>query len=115
MAARGDTVEAVLEVVRRHVSEQQFRRIVRDLLDVPGNASFREMKDGWRARWNSQSGPFLPPGARCGAPSESGRARRPDVQPRHLETIEHLLNPKNGQDGRGKRSGTRSRRPARAT
>jgi len=42
MAARRDAVEAVLEVVRRHVSEQQLRRIVRDLLDVPGNASFRE-------------------------------------------------------------------------
>jgi hypothetical protein len=42
MAARRDTVEAVLEVVRRHVSEQQLRRIVRDLLDVPGNAAFRE-------------------------------------------------------------------------
>jgi hypothetical protein len=42
MAASRDTVEAVLEVVRRHVSEQQFRRIVRDLFDVPGNASFRE-------------------------------------------------------------------------
>jgi hypothetical protein len=38
MAASRDTVEAV----RRHVSELQLRRIVRDLLDVPGNASFRE-------------------------------------------------------------------------
>ena len=42
MPASRDTVEAVPEVVRRHVSEQQLRRIVRDLLDVPGNASFRE-------------------------------------------------------------------------
>jgi hypothetical protein len=38
-----DTVESVLEVLRRHVSERHLRRIVPDLLDVPGNASFGEM------------------------------------------------------------------------
>jgi hypothetical protein len=42
LSASRNTVEAVLEVIQRHVTEPQLRRIVRDLLDVPGNASFRE-------------------------------------------------------------------------
>lgn len=36
------TVEEVLSVVNRHVDRETLLRIVNDLLDVPGNASFRD-------------------------------------------------------------------------
>lgn len=42
MVASHETVEAVITVLRRHVSEATLRKIVIDLLRVPGNNSFRD-------------------------------------------------------------------------
>jgi hypothetical protein len=42
MAASHQTVEQIIAVVSRHVSETQLRAIIRDLEEVPGNRSFRE-------------------------------------------------------------------------
>lgn len=42
MAASHETVDKIYEAVRKHVSDDQMRRIVDELLDVPGNKSFRD-------------------------------------------------------------------------
>jgi hypothetical protein len=42
MVVAHDTVEQILQVVLRHVSKRTARRIVADLLEVPGNQSFRD-------------------------------------------------------------------------
>jgi hypothetical protein len=42
MAASYDTVARVLHVVRRHVDDRTVLKIALDLLDVPGNRSFRD-------------------------------------------------------------------------
>jgi hypothetical protein len=36
------TIEAIYKVVRKNVSAQQMEKIIDDLLQVPGNQSFRE-------------------------------------------------------------------------
>jgi hypothetical protein len=36
------TAEMIYKVVRKHVSDQQMRVILKDLLGVPGNKSFRD-------------------------------------------------------------------------
>jgi len=41
MAASYDTVDKIVRVVRKHVDQKVFELIVEDLLEVPGNASFR--------------------------------------------------------------------------
>lgn len=42
MAASNETVDAIITVLRRHVDAATLQKIVKDLLHVPGNASFRE-------------------------------------------------------------------------
>lgn len=42
MAASGATVRAIIEVVRHHIDDKTWRKILDDLETVPGNASFRE-------------------------------------------------------------------------
>jgi hypothetical protein len=36
------TAEKIYQVVRKHVSERQMSYILKDLMEVPGNVSFRE-------------------------------------------------------------------------
>ena len=52
MVASRDTVEQIIAVVRRHVSGDQLRAIVRDLGEVPGNKSFRETIERLEASLN---------------------------------------------------------------
>ena len=40
MAASRKTVDAILQAMRKHLSEQQIRNVVRELLSVEGNRSF---------------------------------------------------------------------------
>jgi hypothetical protein len=42
MAASYQTVEEIYRVVRRHVTDEQMRKIIDDLLRVEGNRSFRD-------------------------------------------------------------------------
>jgi hypothetical protein len=42
MVASNDTVNLILNIVLRHVTPRAARRIVKDLLSVPGNKSFRD-------------------------------------------------------------------------
>jgi hypothetical protein len=42
MAASDATVAQVLVVIERHVDRKTLRAIVQDLLEVPGNQSFRD-------------------------------------------------------------------------
>ena len=42
MVASYETVEAVIEVVRKYVDEETFGKIVVELLEVAGNDSFEE-------------------------------------------------------------------------
>jgi hypothetical protein len=42
MVASVSSIEAVVRIVRKHVSDEKFQVIVSELIDVPGNASFRE-------------------------------------------------------------------------
>jgi hypothetical protein len=42
MAASDKTVEAIAKVILRHVTPEIARRIIDDLLEVPGNKSFRD-------------------------------------------------------------------------
>ena len=42
MAASDKTIEAIAQVLNRHVKPEIIERIVTDLLEVRGNQSFRE-------------------------------------------------------------------------
>ena len=42
MAASDHTVREVLRVIRKHVDQATLEKIMDELLDVPGNESFRE-------------------------------------------------------------------------
>ena len=42
MAASDQTVREVLRVIRKHVDQATLEKIMDELLDVPGNESFRE-------------------------------------------------------------------------
>ena len=42
MAASDQTVREVLRVIQNHVDQATLEKIVDELLDVPGNESFRE-------------------------------------------------------------------------
>jgi len=42
MAASHDTVEQIYLIIKRHVSDDQLEAIIDELLQVPGNKSFRE-------------------------------------------------------------------------
>jgi len=42
MAASDNTVREVLRVIRKHVDQATLEKIMDELLDVPGNESFRE-------------------------------------------------------------------------
>jgi hypothetical protein len=42
MAASDHTVAEVLRVIRKHVDQATLEKIMDELLDVPGNESFRE-------------------------------------------------------------------------
>jgi hypothetical protein len=42
MAASDQTVRDVLKVMRKHVDQPTLEKIMDELLDVPGNESFRE-------------------------------------------------------------------------
>lgn len=42
MPASEKTITEVLIVIRRHVEDDTLRKIVKDLLDVQGNKSFRD-------------------------------------------------------------------------
>lgn len=42
MVASVDTIERVLDVIERHVDEETLRKILVDLVAVPGNVSFRQ-------------------------------------------------------------------------
>jgi len=41
MAISDSTTNAILHVVMKHVTREQLRAILKDLAEVPGNASFR--------------------------------------------------------------------------
>ena len=42
MPGADDTIREIAKVRRRHVEKRTLERIVNDLLDVPGDRSFRE-------------------------------------------------------------------------
>jgi hypothetical protein len=42
MPGANDTIREIAKVLRRHVEKRTLERIVNDLLDVPGDKSFRE-------------------------------------------------------------------------
>jgi hypothetical protein len=42
MVASFDTVAEIAKVIRRHVSDEAYRKILDDLMAVPGNKSFRD-------------------------------------------------------------------------
>ena len=42
MAASDQTIREVLRVMRNHVDQTTLEKIMDELLDVPGNESFRE-------------------------------------------------------------------------
>lgn len=42
MVASYDTVERIYKAVRNHVTDKQMEKIVDELLQVPGNKSFRD-------------------------------------------------------------------------
>lgn len=42
MTASYKTVEAVYAAVRKHVTDEQMIKIIDELMEVPGNKSFRE-------------------------------------------------------------------------
>lgn len=42
MAASDHTVSRILRVIKRHIDGETARRIVRDLMEIPGNRSFRD-------------------------------------------------------------------------
>ena len=42
MAASDQTVRDVLKVIQKHVDQPTLEKIMDELLDVPGNESFRE-------------------------------------------------------------------------
>jgi hypothetical protein len=42
MAASDQTIRGVLAVIRKHVDQATLEKIMEELLDVPGNESFRE-------------------------------------------------------------------------
>ena len=42
MAASTHTIKAIATVMVRHVDRQTIEKIVDELLDIPGNSSFRE-------------------------------------------------------------------------
>ena len=58
MSASHDTVEKVLDVVLKHVDRRTAGKIIDELLDIPGNQSFRDtvvrLRDRFSAReWAS--------------------------------------------------------------
>jgi NAD(P)H-dependent FMN reductase len=42
MAASDQTIREVLRIIRKHVNQPTLEKIMDELLDVPGNESFRE-------------------------------------------------------------------------
>ena len=42
MPGADDTIREIAKVLRRHVEKRTLERIVNDLLDVPGDRSFRD-------------------------------------------------------------------------
>ena len=42
MPASNDTIREIAKALRRHVDAATLEKIVNELLDVPGNRSFRE-------------------------------------------------------------------------
>lgn len=42
MAASDKTIVEILRVIRQHVDEKTMRKIVKDLMHVQGNRSFRD-------------------------------------------------------------------------
>ena len=38
-----DTVREIAKALRRHVDREALERVINDLLDVPGNKTFRDM------------------------------------------------------------------------
>jgi len=42
MAASDHTVREILRVIRKHLAQATLEKIMDELLDVPGNESFRE-------------------------------------------------------------------------
>lgn len=42
MVASISTIQKVMQIVRSHVSDETFRKILMELKEVPGNKSFRD-------------------------------------------------------------------------
>jgi hypothetical protein len=42
MVASNDTVTKIYWVIRKHCTDSQIKAIIKDLIDVPGNQSFRD-------------------------------------------------------------------------
>jgi len=42
VASNDTTVRLIYEVLKRHVSDDQMQAIIEDLMNVPGNKSFRD-------------------------------------------------------------------------
>ena len=42
MPASNDTIQEIAKALRRHVDAATLEKVVNELLDVPGNRSFRE-------------------------------------------------------------------------
>ena len=42
MTASNDTIHKVLEIVLKHIDKTTARKLMKELMTVPGNASFRE-------------------------------------------------------------------------
>jgi hypothetical protein len=63
MTASPRTIELVLDVLQRYVDPRTLLRIADDLLDIPGNKSFRDTVEALRhsARARQSDGPEVVP------------------------------------------------------
>jgi hypothetical protein len=42
MVASNNTIDAVAQVIRKHVDRDTITKLCRDLIEIPGNKSFRD-------------------------------------------------------------------------
>jgi hypothetical protein len=79
MPASNDTIREIAKALRRHVDASTLEEVINDLLDVPGNRSFREAIEALAREFELKEPPMKSPPLvyRPEAPEEPGWQPRP--------------------------------------